>query len=178
MNKVFFFPLSYIFFSTTSLVISFFMCIISIHTFVWRHEHINNYRIYKGWWVFSTFGSIVILCANVLYNIYSVYMEYILSNYSNFIYFYIYRPHTLFRIPDRVEYFLLSISISWSILWILHLCIEISIRSFDNGPLYTLIGLHFGNTCLHMYTFFIISPAQIEKIADKNLKLPNMLSFI
>lgn len=102
-------------------------CSISMFYF---HFKITRFRIYAGWYIFSLLMSIALLLLNIGYRTFNnTYISNIVVNIA---------------------------TVNVSILWIIHLLIEILLSDVNNGMLYTLISIHIGIIVLNSHRVYII----------------------
>jgi hypothetical protein len=112
------------------------MMILSSINMFYYHFMVTRFRIYIGWYILSIIISILSVLLNFGYLI-----TYNIIKYNNYIW-----------------YLLTNIStINISILWIIHLLIEILLSNVNNGILYTLVSIHVGIVVLNSHRVYICS---------------------
>ena len=119
------------------------------------HFKVSRFRIYVGWYMFSIILSILSLILNFGY----IFMK------------------RVWKHDDYITYLLTNIStVNISILWIVHLLIEILLSDVNNGMLYTLVSIHIGIIVLNSHRVYVCS-AQCLKSENRLLKNTGVVDY-
>jgi len=138
-------PLLYFFFYTPGIALSI-LWIYHIVELVYSHKHVSSSNVYHPWYLFSASMSVFLF----LFHLYVFLVVFLKSKHLQF-----------FQAgPEQYELFMMMLDLTWSVLWLLQLLVQLMFthkhRLYSTTTILTMLGLYVFQIVIALPLFFTI----------------------